>query len=259
MKLYQVEELQLRQLKGYDIMDARISVIDKRLKGINKIISVVSGKGGVGKSLVATSLALNLRKKGLKVGLLDLDLYGPSSHIILGLKNKGFPEEDKGILPPEINGIKFMSIVFFTDDKPSPFRGIDVSNVIIELLAITQWGDLDYLIIDMPPGIGDEILDVIRLIKESKFIVVTTPSKVSLGAVNKLINILLELRLPIIGIIENMTLAKNNLVQNQMSKLNLPFLGYIMFDKNLESSIGNPDKLYKSKFMNDLNKTVDNI
>ena len=150
-------------------MEVRTSVINKRLKKSKRIIAVASGKGGVGKSLVASSLALNLSKKGYKVGLLDIDLYGPSSHIILGIKKQGFPEEDKGILPPKINGIKFMSIVYFSEDKPSAFRGIDVTNIIIELLSITIWDELDYLIIDMPPGIGDEILDIINLIKRSEF------------------------------------------------------------------------------------------
>jgi len=183
-------------------MDARLSVIDKRLQGIKRVIAVASGKGGVGKSLIASSLALNLSKKGYKVGLLDLDLYGPSSHIILGVNDFGFPEEEKGILPHDISGIKFMSIVYFSQDKPAPLRGIDITNVIIELLAITIWGGLDYLIIDMPPGIGDETLDVIHLVKKSEFIVVSTPSKVALGAVDKLLNILKELKLPILGIVE---------------------------------------------------------
>ena len=121
------------------------------------------------------------RKKGYKVGLLDLDLYGPSSHIILGVK-KIFPKEEIGLIPPTVSGIKFMSIVYFTQDKPSAFRGVDITNIIIEILAITQWDALDYLIIDMPPGIGDETLDVIRFIKNSEFLVITTPSKVSIGA-----------------------------------------------------------------------------
>jgi len=93
-------------------MEARISIIEKRLKDIKQIISVASGKGGVGKSLVASSLALNLSKRGFKVGLLDLDLYGPSSHIILGVRDV-FPEEEKGIIPPNVKGINFMSIVFY--------------------------------------------------------------------------------------------------------------------------------------------------
>ncbi len=95
-------------------MDPRLSIIDKRLSKIKRIIAVASGKGGVGKSLIASSLALNLSKKGFKVGLLDIDLYGPSSHIILGVTDYSFPEEKKGILPHKIDEIKFMSIVYFT-------------------------------------------------------------------------------------------------------------------------------------------------
>ena len=133
-------------------MDPRLSVIDKRLSEIKRIIAVASGKGGVGKSLVASSLALSLSNKGYRTGLLDIDLYGPSSHIILGVTDYSFPEEEKGILPHKVNNIRFMSIVYFSEDKPAPLRGIDITNIIIELLSITQWGELDYLIIDMPPG-----------------------------------------------------------------------------------------------------------
>ena len=239
-------------------MEARVSVIEKRLKNIKRIISVASGKGGVGKSLVASSLALNLSKKEYKVGLLDLDLYGPSSHIILGVKD-AFPEEEKGIIPPNIHGINFMSIVYFTEDKPSPFRGIDISNITIELLAITQWGSLDFLIIDMPPGMGDETLDVIKLVKKSEFLVITTPSKVSMGAVDKLLTILKELKLPIIGVIENMKMNDSNYIENIVSKKGLTYLNTIYFDQNLEESIGNSSKLLKTDFMKNLDKIVEKI
>jgi ATP-binding protein involved in chromosome partitioning len=239
-------------------MEARVSVIEKRLKNIKRIISVASGKGGVGKSLVASSLALNLSRKGYKVGLLDLDLYGPSSHIILGVKDV-FPEEEKGIIPPDIHGINFMSIVYYTEDKPSPFRGIDISNIIIELLAITRWGELDYLIIDMPPGIGDETLDVIRLVKKSEFLVVTTPSKVSMGAVGKLLQLLKELKLPVIGVVENMKMIDSNLVKDSVSKMGLTYLNSIYFDQKLEGSIGDANKLLETDFMEDFDKIVDKI
>ena len=233
-------------------MDVRLSVIDKRLQKINRIIAVASGKGGVGKSLVASTLALNLSKKGYKVGLLDLDLYGPSSHIILGVGDFSFPEEEKGILPHKIDDISFMSIVYFTQDKPAPLRGMDITNVIIELLAITQWGELDYLIIDMPPGIGDETLDVIRLVKKSEFLVVTTPSKVAMGAVSKLLLILKELNLPVIGVVENMRMTESKYIKDSVAKYDMPYLNYISFDKDLEESIGIPEKLNKTSFMKDL-------
>ena len=240
-------------------MDPRVSIIHKRLSNIKKIIAVASGKGGVGKSLIASTLALGLSKKGYKVGLLDLDLYGPSSHIILGIKDFSFPEEEKGIIPPKISGINFMSIVFFTEDKPSPFRGIDISNIIIELLAITQWGELDYLIIDMPPGIGDETLDIIRYVKTSKFLVVTTPSKVSMGAVNKLLRMLKELKLPVIGIVENMKMTDSDYIKDIISKMKLSYLNSISFDHELEQSIGNAEKLLETGFMKDFEKIIDKI
>ncbi|MCK4332886.1 MAG: P-loop NTPase [Thermoplasmatales archaeon] len=236
-------------------MEARVSVIEKRLKSIKRIISVASGKGGVGKSLIASTLALNLAEKGHKVGLLDLDLYGPSSHIILGVKDV-FPEEEKGIIPPKVHSIKFMSIVYFTEDKPSAFRGIDITNIIIELLAITQWGTLDYLIIDMPPGIGDETLDVIRFIKKSEFLVVTTPSKVVMGAVSKLLKILKELKIPVIGVLENMKMTESPIIEDAIIEMNLPFIGSIFFDENLEDAIGDGDLLLKTKFMEELDNNL---
>jgi ATP-binding protein involved in chromosome partitioning len=190
--------------------------------------------------------------------LLDLDLYGPSSHIILGVKNK-FPTEEKGIIPPTIHGISFMSIVYFTEEKPSPFRGSDITNIILELLAITQWGRLDFLIIDMPPGIGDETLDVIRYIKRSEFLVVTTPSKVAMGAVSKLLTILVELKKPVLGVIENMTMTDASFIKQEVKRLQVRYLGKIHFDHTLEESIGNPDALSETQTMKDLSMILQKI
>jgi ATP-binding protein involved in chromosome partitioning len=239
-------------------MEPRTSVIEKRLENIKRIIAVASGKGGVGKSLIASSLALHLAHKGCKVGLLDLDLYGPSSHIILGVK-KEFPTEDKGIIPPLVHGISFMSIVYFTEEKPSPFRGIDISNIILELLAITQWGSLDFLIIDMPPGIGDETLDVIRFMKTSEFLVVTTPSKVAMGAVSKLLKILIELKKPVLGVIENMTMTASSFIELEAKKLKVRYLGKIHFDESLEDAIGNADHLVGTQAMKNLTEILQKI
>jgi ATP-binding protein involved in chromosome partitioning len=239
-------------------MEPRTSVIEKRLQNINRIIAVASGKGGVGKSLVASSLALYLSNKGYRVGLLDLDLYGPSSHIILGATRQP-PTEEKGIIPPKVHGISFMSIIYFTEEKPSPFRGVDISNIILELLAITQWGPLDFLIIDMPPGIGDETLDVIRFMKTSEFLVVTTPSKVAMGAVSKLIKILTELHKPILGVIENMTMTDSLYIIHEAETLHVPYLGRIPFDEVLEEAIGYPDRLAETTMMKNLTQVLQKI
>jgi len=237
-------------------MDPRLSIIDKRLSKIKRIIAVASCKGGVGKSLIASSLALNLARKGYKIGLLDLDLYGPSSHIILGVTDLSLPEENKGILPYKIDGLNFMSIVYFTEDKPASFRGIDITNIIIELLSIIQWGELDFLIIDMPPGIGDETLDLIKLVKKSEFLVVVTPSKVAMGAVGKLLQLLKELKLPVIGVVENMKKVSSNYIEDNVSKMGFKYLNSISFDQELEESIGYPDRLLDTKFMKDLEKII---
>jgi ATP-binding protein involved in chromosome partitioning len=163
-----------------------------------------------------------------------------------------FPTEEKGLIPPTIHGISFMSIVYFTQEKPSPFRGVDISNIILELLAITQWGRLDFLIIDMPPGIGDETLDVIRYMKTSEFLVVTTPSKVAMGAVSKLLKILIELKKPVLGVIENMMMTNSSFISGEVKKLKVRYLGKIHFDETLEESIGNADRLAETQAMKNL-------
>jgi len=236
-------------------MDPRLSVIDERLKNIKRIIAISGGKGGTGKSSIASILALILSKMGYKLGLLDLDFCSPSTHVILGVSDV-FPKEKRGIIPPEIRGIKFMSIVYYTNDEPSPLRGIDVSNILIELLTITRWGNLDFLIIDLPPGIGDTTLDVIRLIEKVEFLIVTTQSKLSLETVEKMLKLLKELKLPVLGAIENMKITEPSLVRDQLDIYDVPFLGEINFDRNFENVLGNKEKLLKTKFTQDLKKIV---
>ena len=237
-------------------MDPRIEVIDKRLKNIKRVIAVAGGKGGIGKSSVASTLALVLSRIGHKVGLFDLDFSGPSAHMILGIKDYEFPKEDKGIVPSEYYGIKFMSIISFSGENPLPLRGIDITNAIIEFLAITQWGSLDYLIIDMPPGIGDTTLDIIRIIRKAEFLIVTTPSKVAFETVKKSLQLLLELKVPIVGVIENMKFAKDSFIQEQVKIFNIHFLGGINFDKDFEDSIGNVNKLYNTNFAQSLKEII---
>jgi len=219
------------------------------------LIAISGGKGGVGKSSVASTLALTLSKLGYKVGLLDLDFWGPSAHVILGIEGV-FPKEEKGIIPPEIYGIKFISIIYYAGDEPSPLRGVDISNAIIELLTITRWDQLDFLIIDMPPGTGDATLDAIRLMKKVEFLIVTTQSKVTLETVKKVLRMLKELKIPILGIIENMKITNSSFVKDQLKIFDVPFLGEIDFDKNLEDSTGDMDKLLKTNFAQALKKII---
>jgi len=228
------------------VMDPRLSIIDTRLAGIKRLIAVTGGKGGIGKSLISSVLALTLSRLGYRVGLLDLDLSAPSMHVILGIEGV-YPKEEKGIVPPEVQGIAFMSIVYFTGDEPTPLRGTDISNALLELLAITQWGSLDFLIVDMPPGIGDVSMDVIRWLKKAEFLVVTTGSKVALETVKKVIKLLKELNRPIIGVIENMKLKDSSVVNEALKEFDVPLLGAIGFDMNLEESIGDVNRLLESE------------
>ncbi len=227
------------------MVDPRTSVIAERLSGIRRIIAVSSGKGGVGKSIVATTLALTLAKSGCKVGLFDLDFTSPSTHIILGAPNVQ-PKEEKGIVPPTVHGLEYMTLVYFVGDNPAPLRGADVSNALIELLSITQWGQLDFLVIDMPPGIGDAILDLIRMVNRLEFLIVTTPSLLAFETVKKQVGLLCELKLPIVGVVENMKMDKTKSVQVETEKLGLKFLGDIPFDQQVEASIGDKAMLLKT-------------
>jgi len=240
------------------MVDPRISIIDERLKDIRNIIAVSSGKGGVGKSLIASILALTLAKKNYKVGLFDLDFTSPSTHIILGAERLK-PKEEKGIVPPHVHGLKYMSIVYYSGEYASPLRGADVSNALIELLSITRWGKLDFLVIDMPPGIGDATLDLIRLIKSIRFLVVTTPSPLAYETVRKLISLLKALKIPLIGVVENMKVSESNLIQQQVRKMDVAFLGEISFDTKVERTIGNVNMLLETAFAEKVEEIISKI
>jgi ATP-binding protein involved in chromosome partitioning len=227
------------------VVDPRTSVINERLIRISRIIAVSSGKGGVGKSMVATALALSLAQSGCRVGLFDLDFTGPSTHIILGAQ-KAELKEEKGIVPPTVHGLEYMSLIYFVGDKAAPLRGADISNALIELLSVTQWGALDFLVIDMPPGIGDAVLDLVRLVKRIEFLIITTPSMLAFETVKKQANLLCELKMPIIGVVENMKMGKANCVQMETQKLDLKYLGAIAFDQQVEDAIGEGAKLMSS-------------
>ena len=224
------------------MVDPRTSIIDERLKRISRIIAVSSGNGGVGKSLIATTLALTLAREGWKVGLFDLDFTSPSTHLILGAKNAQ-PKEDKGIVPPAVKGLEYMSLVYYCGDNAMPLRGADISNALIELLAVTRWSTLDYLIIDMPPGIGDAVLDIVRLVKRIEFLIVTTPSRLAFETVKKQLSLLQELKVPVIGLVENMKMSAAKNIQQQTEKLGVTFLGEIPYDLKVEEAIGDETKL----------------
>ncbi|MBS3740626.1 MAG: P-loop NTPase [Candidatus Cloacimonetes bacterium] len=229
-------------------MDPRKDVIDERLKGIKRIISITGGKGGIGKTSIATLLALQLAEENYSVGLFDLDFSGPSAHLILNKHNFDFPEEENGIIPPIVNGVKFMTIVDYTKENPSPMRGVDVTNAILEILAITRWDKMDFLVIDMPPGISDSALDIMKLIKRSEFLVAATPSKISIPEVANTIKFLKNTDKAILGTVINMIMDGSELLENKLDELDIDIMAKIGYDKNYENAIGDVKKLLQTDF-----------
>ncbi len=182
------------------------------LSGVKNIIAVVSGKGGVGKSTVSSNLALALAQSGAKVGLMDADIYGPSVHIMFGVRGERPLMKDvdgKGmIVPIERYGIKLMSIGLLVDEKQAVvWRGPMVSSAIRQFVTDVDWGELDYLVIDMPPGTGDIHLTIVQTVPVTGVIVVTTPQLVALADAKKGIAMFNQaaLKVPVIGLVENMS------------------------------------------------------
>jgi ATP-binding protein involved in chromosome partitioning len=237
------------------MVDPRTSVINERLERIGRIIAVSSGKGGVGKSLVATALALELSRRGCRVGLFDLDFTSPSTHLVLGVRDAR-PKEEKGIVPAVVKGLAYMSLVYYSGDEATPLRGADVSNALIELLAVTRWGELDFLVIDMPPGIGDAVLDLVRLVKRIEFLIVTTSSLLAFETVRKQVSLLQALKVPIIGVVENMKMNDATSVERETGKLSLKFLGGIPFDFKVEEAIGDVPSLLDTVFARKIRELV---
>ncbi|WP_069660533.1 Mrp/NBP35 family ATP-binding protein [Arcticibacter eurypsychrophilus] len=218
------------------------------LKNIGNIVVVASGKGGVGKSTVASNIALGLARKGARVGLIDADIYGPSIPIMFGVEDakpeaKAGPEGKTRIQPIEKYGIKLLSIGFFTDpEQPIPWRGPMASNAVKQLFNDADWGELDYLIVDLPPGTGDIHITLTQNYPVAGAVIVTTPQKVALSDTKKGIGMFMmnAINVPILGIVENMSyFSPAELPDNKYyifgkgggkslaEKFDVPFLGEI--------------------------------
>ena len=175
------------------------------IPGVRNLIAVGSGKGGVGKTTVAVNLAISLAKIGRKVGLLDADVYGPNVPLMMGTREAPVTANER-IRPIESFGVKLMSIGFLNPgDKPLVWRGPMLHSVIQQFLRGVDWGELDYLLIDLPPGTGDVALSLIQTAPISGAVIVTTPSDVSLEDARKAINMFAQVRVPILGLVENMS------------------------------------------------------
>jgi ATP-binding protein involved in chromosome partitioning len=213
------------------------------MSGIGRIVSFCSAKGGVGKTFCTVAAGLALAGAGRRVGMLDLDFQGASAHIFLGEKPR-LPREDRGILPlTAAGGIRFMTVAAFTGERALALRSAETSDAILELLAVTQWGDLDYLFIDMPPGIGEEVLDVARLVPRTEALVVCTPSAVSVAVVSRLVAVLDSIHVPVRGVVANMVRADAAGVREMARRSGVPYAGEVPFDPDLEAAIGDPPAL----------------
>ena len=184
--------------------------IPETLRKVKNIIGVFSAKGGVGKSEISLNLALSLATEGYKVGLLDADIHGPSQPVLFEASEEIIDVKDKLLLSPlEKRGVKFISMgLIARDQKPVMWRGPMVSGAVMQLMAQTDWQELDYLIIDTPPGTGDAQLTLLQRLPLNAAIIVTTPQDVSISDTKKGIEMIKRLELPILGLIENMSFFK---------------------------------------------------
>jgi len=180
----------------------------KSLENVKNIIAVASGKGGVGKSTSAVNLALSLAREGATVGILDADIYGPSVGMMLGIAEGTRPktQEQKFFVPIDVQGLQVMSMAFLvTDETPMVWRGPMVSGALLQLLTQTKWNDLDYLVVDLPPGTGDIQLTLSQKVPVTGAIIVTTPQDIALLDCKKGIEMFRKVNIPVFGVIENMS------------------------------------------------------
>ena len=180
---------------------------DDPVPDVKNVILVMSGKGGVGKSTVAVNLALALKRAGTRVGLLDADIYGPSIPTMLGLSGHPHSEDGKTIEPMQRFGVKLMSIGFMIENDKDAiiWRGPMLQSALMQFLGDVHWGELDYLVLDLPPGTGDVALTLAQRLKSTGAVIVTTPQEVALQDVYKSVSMCKKLNIPILGVVENMS------------------------------------------------------
>jgi len=214
-----------------------------RIPGIRHVIAVASGKGGVGKSTIAANLALALQQTGARVGLCDCDIYGPSISLMFGTRERPTATEENKIIPIEQYGLHLMSMGFLLDDtSPAILRGPMVTRYTQQFLGQVEWGELDYLILDLPPGTGDIQLTIVQTVALSGAIIVTTPQEVALIDARKAATMFDKVNVPVIGLVENMSYfvspsdAKRYDIfgsgggEREAKRLRVPLLGQIPID-----------------------------
>jgi ATP-binding protein involved in chromosome partitioning len=211
----------------------------KGVPGVKRVIAIASGKGGVGKSTCSVNLACALQHLGARVGVLDCDIYGPSIPLMMGVHEKPTVSAEEHLVPPVAHGVKVMSIgLLLTDDQPVIWRGPMITKTIQQFLLAVEWSDLDFLLVDLPPGTGDAQLSLCQTVPLDGGVIVTTPQEASLGVVRKGIAMFNKVNVPILGIVENMsyyTTPNGERVEifghgggnAEAARQNVPFLGEV--------------------------------
>ncbi len=240
-------------------------MIKRRMKGIRRVLLVLSGKGGVGKSVVSATFAAMLAGSGYRVGLMDADIYGPSSALLLGAR--GLPEEgESGVIPPICSGVKVMSVDLFASGKPIPLTGSAASEVIIELLALTDWGGLDCLVVDMPPATGDIMMTLTTLGKrEASAVVVTMPDRLSTTVARRVLQLLRSGGFPTVGVLGNMVGSPESTPRAEGAgpsslarEFKVPLLGLLPYDAGVTKAVekGNAASLLATSFAKALRRSM---
>ncbi len=215
----------------------------QELPGIRNILAVGAGKGGVGKSTTSVNLAVSLARKGARVGLMDADVYGPNIPQMLGITEQPDVDEEKKIIPPQAHGIKVISMgMLVPADQPIIWRGPMLHGAVQQFMRDVLWGELDYLVVDLPPGTGDVSLSLSQSVPVAGAVVVTTPQGVSVSDVRKAVGMFRQLNIPLLGVVENMSYFVCNHCNERTeifghgggarmaADMNVPFLGEVPID-----------------------------
>jgi len=240
-----------------------------KIPGIHRVVAVASGKGGVGKSTVSVNLACALKHLGAQVGLLDCDIYGPSIPLMMGINQRPTISPEEKLVPPANHGVKLMSMGFLLDgDQPVIWRGPMIMKTIQQFVLQVDWGQLDYLLVDMPPGTGDAQLSLCQTVPLDGGVIVTTPQEASLGVVRKGIAMFEKVNVPLLGIVENMsyfTTPNGERVEifghgggaAEAQRQNIPFLGEVPIyteiriggDRGVPVVVSHPKEPYSQAFI----------
>jgi ATP-binding protein involved in chromosome partitioning len=262
------ERLAVEVETGWEISAGRATEGKQSVPGVKNIVAVSSGKGGVGKSTIAVNLAITLAQAGAKIGLLDTDVYGPNVPIMVGVHEQPLVHGQM-LIPNSAHGIKVMSLGFLNPgDRPVVWRGPMLHTAVRQFLYDVEWGELDYLVVDMPPGTGDAQLSLAQLVPVQGAVLVTTPQEVAMADVRKAINMFEQVHIPVLGVVENMSyfVCEHCSTRHAIfgtgggkelaTRFNVPLLGQVPLSVNVREGgdagmpivVGEPDSLQAAAF-----------